>query len=166
MDSIQIQHALQGLNYFLRVYASDLLPLSVAQTGTIIVNTDPHTEPGTYWQAIHFQNPHRFSSGYFFDSYGRYPHIPGILDFIRRHFTVWQYNKRQLQGPTTTVGEYCCLFALYMDRGYTPKQYEGLFAAAASDADQRIHQLFCSEFGPTLCKQRSGGQCCTSLYKR
>jgi hypothetical protein len=52
-----------------------------------------------------------------------------------------------------------------MDRGYTPKQFEGLFAAAASDADQRIHQLFCSEFGPTLCKQRSGGQCCTSLYE-
>ena len=165
MDTVQIQHALQGLNSFLGVCASDLLPLSIAHTDTIIVNTNPHTEPGTYWQAIHFQNPNRFSSGYFFDSYGRCPHIPGILDFIRRHCTVCQYNKTQLQVPTTTVcGEYCCLFALYMDRGYTPKQFEGLFAAA-SDADQRIHQLFCSEFGPTLCKQRRGGQCCTSLYK-
>jgi len=197
MDTVQIQHALQGVNSFLGVYASDLLPLSIAHTGTIIVNTDPHTEPGTHWQAIHFQNPHRFSSGYFFDSYGRYPHIPGILDFIR-HCTVWQYNKTRLQGSTTTVcGEYCCLFALYMDRGYTPQQFErlfataaasdanhsihrllymdrgytpqqlgGLFATAASDADQRIHRLFVSEFGPTLCKQRRGGQCCTSLYKR
>jgi len=165
MDTIQIQHALQGLNTFLGVYTSDLLPLSIAHTGTIIVNTDPHTEPVTHWQAIHFQNPHRFSSGYLFDSYGRYPHIPGILDFIRRHCTVWQYNKTQLQGPTTTVcGEYCCLFALYMDRGYTPKQFVGLFAAA-SNADQRIHQIFCSEFSPTLCKQRRGGQCCTRLYK-
>jgi len=43
MDTIQIQHALQGLNSFVEVYASDLLPLSIAQTGTIIVNTDPHT---------------------------------------------------------------------------------------------------------------------------
>jgi len=167
MDTIQIQHALQDLNSFLGAYASDLLPLSIAQTGTIIVNTDPHTEPGTHWQAIHFLNPHRFSSGYFFDSYGRCPHIPGILDFIQRHCTVRQYNRTQLQGPKTTVcGEYCCLFALYMDRGYTPKQFERLFAAVASDAEQRIHLLFCSEFGPTLCKQRSGGQCCTSLYKR
>ena len=164
MDTIQIQHALQGLNSFLGVYASDLLPLSIAQTGTIIVNTDPHTEPGTHWQAIHFHTPTASLAVIFSDSYGRYPHIPGILDCIR-HCTVWQYNKRQLQGPTTTVcGEYCCLFALYMDRGNTPKQFGGLFAAA-SDADQRIHQLFCSEFGPTLCKQRSGGQCCTSLYK-
>jgi len=145
MDTIQIQHAVQVLNSFLGVYASHLLPLSIAQTGTIIVNTDPHTEPGTNWQAIHFQNPHRFSSGYFFDSYGRYPHIPSILDFIQRHCTEWKYNKTQLQGPNTTIcGEYCCLFAVYLDRGYTPQQFEGLFAAAASDADQRIHQLFCS----------------------
>jgi len=133
MDTIQIQHALQGLNSFLRVYASDLLTLSIAQTGTIIVNTDPHTEPGTHWQAIHFQNPHCFSSAYFFDSYGRYPHIPEILDFIRRHCTIWQYNKTQIQGPTTTdCGEYCCLFALYMDRGYTPNNLEGCLLLLAT----------------------------------
>jgi len=43
MDTVQIQHALQNVNSFLGVYASDLLPLSIVQTGTIIVNTDPHT---------------------------------------------------------------------------------------------------------------------------
>jgi len=75
MDTVQIQHALQDVNSFLGVYASDLLPLSIVQTGTIIVNTDPHTEPGLHWQAIHFQNHHRTSNGYFFDSYGRYPFI-------------------------------------------------------------------------------------------
>ena len=90
MDTLQIQHALQDVNSFLGVYASDLLPLSIVQTGTIIVNTDPHTEPGLHWQAIYFQNPHRTSNGYFFDSYGRYPFIPSILDFIRRQYTVWQ----------------------------------------------------------------------------
>jgi len=143
IDTVLIQNVLEGLNSFLGVYASNLLPLSIAHTSTIIVNTDPHTEPGTHWQAIYFHHPHRSSGGYFFDSYGRYPHIPSILDFIRRHCTVWQYNRTQLQGLTTTVcGEYCCLFDLYMDRDYTPKQFEGLFAAA-SDADQRIHQLFC-----------------------
>ena len=57
MGTIQIQHALQDVNSFLGVYASDLLPLSIVQTGTIIVNTDPHTQPGKHWHAIHFQNP-------------------------------------------------------------------------------------------------------------
>jgi len=130
MGTVQIQQALQDVNSFLGVYALDLLPLSIVQTGTIIVNTDPHTQSGLHWQAIHFQNPHRSSSGYFFDSYGRYPNIPSILDFIRRHCTVWQYNRTQLQGPTSSVcGEYCCLFAIYMDRGYTTLQFEGLFVA-------------------------------------
>jgi len=82
MDTVQIQHALQDVNSILGVYASDLVPLSIVQTGTIIVNTDPHTEKGSQWQAIHSQNPHRSSSSYFFDSYGRYPHISSILDFI------------------------------------------------------------------------------------
>ena len=68
MDTVQIQHALQDVNSFLGVYASDLLPLSIVQTGTIIVNTDPHTESGLLCQAIHFQIPHRTSNGYFFDS--------------------------------------------------------------------------------------------------
>ena len=76
MDTLQIQHALQGVNSFLGVYASDLLPLSIVQTGTIIVSNDPHTEPGLHWQAIQFQNPHRTSNGYFFDSYGRYLLFP------------------------------------------------------------------------------------------
>ena len=160
MDTLQIQHALQDVNSFLGVYASDLLPLSIAQTGTIIVNTDPHTEAGHI-----FSKPSSHLKRLLFYSYGRYPFIPSIQDFIRRHCTVWQNNRTQLQGPTTTVcGEYCCLFALYMDRGYTPQQFVGLFAA--ENADRNIHQLFCSEFGPALCKQRSGGQCCTSLYKR
>jgi len=157
MDTVQVQHDLQGVNSFRGVYASNFLPLSIVQTGTFIVNTDPHTEPGLHWEAIYFQNPHRTSKGYFFDSYGRYPFFPSILDFIRRHCTVWQYNRTQHQGPTTTVcGEYCCLFALYMDWGLHPQQCVGLFAAA--NADRNLHQLFCSEFGPALCKQRSGGQ--------
>jgi len=111
MNTIQIQHALQGLNSFLGVYASDLLPLSIARTVTIIVNADPHTEPGTHWQAIHFQNPHRFSSGYFFDSYGRYPHIPEILDFINAIVQSGNTTKRKdlpLQSAANIAASSLC----------------------------------------------------------
>lgn len=164
MDTVQIQNTLQDVNSFFGVYASDLLPPSIVQTGTLIVNTDPHTEMGTHWQAIHLEP--KSSSCYFFDSYGNYPFVPSIQDFIRRNSTVMHYNTTQLQGPTTIVcGEYCCLFALYMDRGYTPQQFVGLFSANG-DADRQIHQLFCKEFGHKRCRQRAGGQCCTSLYKR
>jgi hypothetical protein len=162
MDTIQIQHTLQDVPSFLGVYASDLLPCSIVRTGTVIVNTDPHTEKRSNWLAIHFQT--QSSSSYFFDSYGCYPHIPAIHDFIRRNCTVWQYNNVQLQGSTSTICcENCCLFALYMDRGYTPQQFVGLFNA--DNADRRVHRLFCQEFGTLRCPHR-GGQGCTSLYKR
>jgi len=65
MDTLQIQLTIQDVNSFLGVYASDLLPLLTVQTGTIIVNNDPHTQPGLHWQAIYFQNLHRTSNGYF-----------------------------------------------------------------------------------------------------
>ena len=59
---------------FLGVFPSDLLPQQpIAPSGTIIVNTEPHTEGGSHWLAIHLQSrPH--SS--FFDSYGLPPFIP------------------------------------------------------------------------------------------
>jgi len=66
MDTVHIQIALQNVNSFLRAYASDLLPRSIVQTGTVIVNTDLHREgltladfisktPGT--QAVTFSIP-------------------------------------------------------------------------------------------------------------
>ena len=63
----------------------------------------------------------RSYSGYFFDSYGLPPLIPSILNFLRRMCSHWEYNTTQLLGLTSTIcGEYFCLFALYMYRGYSP----------------------------------------------
>jgi len=161
MDSVQIQHALQDVNSFLGVYASDLLPFSIVQAGTIIVSTDPHTEPGLHCEAIHFQNPHRTSkrllfrflrSVSFYSLYPRFHTTPLYSLAIQKnatprtyHYSVWRIllPLRSVHGqglhPPTICGAVCCW---------------------------NIHQLFCSEFGATLCTQRSGGQCCTNLYKR
>ena len=132
---------------FLGVYPSDILPSppSLTRSATLIVNTDPHTANGTHWLAIHLQP--RSYSGYFFDSYGLPPHLPSILTLLRRACSVWEYNTTHLQGLTSTFcDKYCCLFALYMDRGYSPKQFVGLFDAAI--ADSQISSLFASDFGP------------------
>jgi hypothetical protein len=62
------------------------------------------------------------------------PLVPAIPEFLRRNCTVWHYNKRRLQGPTSNVcGKYCCLFALY-----TPQHFVGLFDA--EKADQQIKE--------------------------
>jgi len=82
---------------------------------TVIVHADPHTEEGSHWLAVQFRP--KYSSEYYFDSYGIVLFVPDILAFIKRDCTTWDRNKRQLQSPTSEVcGKYCCLFALYMDR--------------------------------------------------
>jgi len=53
------------------------------------------------------------SSAYFFDSYGIVPLVPDIAVFKRRNCTVWDCNRRQVQGLTSNIcRKYCCLFAL------------------------------------------------------
>ena len=154
MYTREIMCCLRYVSSFLGVFPSDLHPRhSITCSGTHIVNTDPHRDSGSHWLAFHFQT--RSHSAYNFDSYGLPPYIPSIQSFIRRNRSVWNYNTVQLQGTTSTMcGKYCCLFALYMDRGYTPKRFVGLLATA----DSLVSEMFELEFGPLRNLSR-GGQC-------
>ena len=122
------------------------------ETCIVIVNADPHTEGGSHWLDVNFYP--KSSSAYYFVSYGIVPFVPDILAFIKRNCTTWDRNKRQLQNLTSDVCcKYCCLFALYMDRGYTPQQFVALFDDAA---DRQV--MFTTEFGAKM--PRGGwGQC-------
>jgi hypothetical protein len=162
MDTEQITCALKDVRSLLGIFPSDLLPHSIPKkTCTVILNADPHTKSGSHWLAIHFEP--RSSSVYYFDSFGRPPYIPTIQNFLRRNCNVQEYNAIQLQGPSITLcGHYCCLFALHMDRGETPKHFVSLYNPGT--ADDRVAQRFKFQFGP-LRKMPSGGQCCSSLNK-
>ena len=130
MDTVQILCTLRNANSFLDVYASDPLPRSITKTCMFIVNADPHTKGGSHWLAVHFRP--KSSYAYYFDSYGIVPFVPDILAFVKRNCTTWDHNRRQLQSLTSDVcGKYCCLFAVYMDRGYTPQQLVALFNTPA-----------------------------------
>ena len=64
MNTTQILCTLKDVRSFLGGFPSDMLPRSVTQTGTVIINTDPHTEKGSHWLAVHFLP--KSSSAYFF----------------------------------------------------------------------------------------------------
>jgi hypothetical protein len=84
--------------------------------------------------------------------------VSSIEKFIRHNYT-WDYNRRQLQGLTSYVyGKHCYLFALYMDRGYTPVQFIVLFAGR-ENADRQVERMFASEFG-AVPPRGDWGQCC------
>jgi len=162
MDTVQISCTLNNVKSFLGAFPSDILPHSITQPSTVIINTDAHTQSGSHWLAIRLEP--RSSTSSYFDSYGLSPHIHDIQSFLRRNCTVLNYNNPQLQGPLSTVcGKYCCLLALYTDRGYTGQQFVGLFTPGS--ADQQVENLFAKEFGSLRGVPR-GGQCCTSRYKR
>jgi len=88
MDTVQIICSLKNVKSFLGVYPSEMLPHSIhQQTGTVIINTDPHTREGTHWLAIHFQP--KSSTAFIFDSYGQPPPSDlNILSFLKRNCTV------------------------------------------------------------------------------
>ena len=167
MDTLQIMCTLRDVESFLGVFASDMLPppRSITRPGTIIVNIDPHTHSGSHWIAINLRP--RTCSSYFFDSYGLFPFVPDIRDFLEKSgCPLWNYNKTQLQGLYSTLcGHYCCLFALYMDRGYSPSQFIDLFYGSTPDV--QVVDLFKSNFGHLRRGRRipCGGQCCKCLYK-
>ena len=68
----------------------------------------------------------------------------------------------QLQGLTSTICGKYCLFAFYMDRGYTPNQFVGLYNVTI--AEKQVNRFFASEFG-TLSKHHRGGQCTLASIK-
>lgn len=160
---VQILCNLKDVPMFIGVYTSDVLntALSVSRSATLIVNTGPHNAKGTQWIATDL-NPRSYS-GYFLDSYRLPSLVPNIIAFLRRMCTVWEYNVTLLQRLTSRVcGKYCCLFVLYMDRGYTAKQLVALFDCAI--ADRQVNSLFASEFEP-LCNNIAGSVLHLRLYK-
>jgi len=92
MDTTQILFTLKDVRSFLGVFPTDMLHCSVTQSGTGIINADTHTEKGSHWLAVHFLP--KYSNPYFFDSCGIVPLVPDIAAFIRRNYTVWDYNRR------------------------------------------------------------------------
>jgi len=64
---------------FLEVFLSDLVPLPIKKSGTVIIKTDPHTESGSHLLAIYFQP--KSSNAFYFDYYDLSHLLP-----ISKHF--------------------------------------------------------------------------------
>jgi len=149
MDNVQILCALRDVSSFLDVYPYDLLSQSITHyTTNDINNADSKTEGGSHWLGVHFR--FNSSSAYYFDSYGIVPLVPSIQAFLKRNCPTGGNNRRQLQGMTTDAcGNYCYIFALYIDRSYTPQQFISRFNACNA-ANQQVERYFTAEFAAQM----------------
>ena len=113
ISTLEIDEKLKTVPNFLGAYAYDELPEKPTGDFSIIVNTEPGTEPGDHWIPIICQN----NIVYFVDSFGRAPTNPlfskefkeTIRTFISGYKRRW--NNRMIQYIFSNVcGEYSIYF--------------------------------------------------------
>lgn len=118
----QIEALLKGTRLFIGVYACDELPVVTQRPVTMIANTDPASEPGEHWVAIHLKED---GTGEFFCPFGFPPLVPAIQSFLSRYATAGlQYNNCTMQDVTSTMcGDYCVCFVRCVARGLHLSQF-------------------------------------------
>ena len=113
MDTTQLDQKITAPG-FLGAFPYDQMPPKPdSEVFSIILNTDPETEPGDHWIALVYKTPYF----YFCDSYGRTLHdstFPSALSTTVKNFigkTGHESNTKFLQQLTSNVcGDYCVYF--------------------------------------------------------
>jgi hypothetical protein len=85
------------------VYTRDLLPQTL-DGKAIVINTDPHDQPGAHWVCVYLNSP----VVEYFDSYGLPPMHRDIKDFIARHGKPI-HNPHVYQDLKMCVGNTACI---------------------------------------------------------
>jgi len=162
MDKWQILCTLHDVNSFFDVVPSDLLPSSspVRKPYTLIVNADPHGDGGSHWLAISLTP--RSSSAYYFDSYGIVPLVPSIQAFSLHNCTIWDYNKKQLQGLTSDVWPVLLSFRPLHGQGLHPPDIHHAVWVMQADRWSRCSR---TNLGPP-CRVAAGVNAAAAAYKR
>jgi hypothetical protein len=160
METTQITCCLRDVKSFHGVFPSNLLPRSIARTGTVIINADSHTEKR--FSLVSRSPTNAFLHSLLFRLV-RTASIYSLHTLLPYAKLLYGFATLQLEELTSSVcGQYCCLFALYMDRGYTPKHFVFLIDTAKSDA--QISRMFEEECGTLRRLPRGKEQCCCSFY--
>ena len=113
MDTTQLDQKITAPG-FLGAFPYDQMPPKPdSEVFSIILNTDPETEPGDHWIALVYKTPYF----YFCDSYGRMLHdatFPSAFSTTVKNFigkTGHESNTKFLQQLTSNVcGDYCVYF--------------------------------------------------------
>lgn len=164
MYSTEISKCLSKLNVpYNGVYPRDLLPRSIHTPLAFVVNTDPHTRPGTHWTAIYI-NENKEAD--FFDSYGRSPNSDSKV-FIQRNSRISRFSNVSLQSLTSTVcGQYCVIFLLFRSRGISMDQFLKIFTNSTVLNDRLVSLLFNEHFGDVYSYEINKFQSCCCMRRQ
>lgn len=91
------------------VFAADTLPKYKQKFYKFIVNLDDSSLSGSHWVSIVFED----NIAYYYDSYGKPPKTPTILEFMNRNAKHILYNPICHQDDLTITCGYFSLYFLY-----------------------------------------------------
>ena len=138
MDSRQINEILKGLlgPHFLGTYARNGMPTCVVPPFSLVCNTDPNTETGEHWIAVHVDEE---GNGEYFDSYGLPPLHDAFENFLNRHCKTWTWNDRQIQQLASTVcGQHCIFYLTHRYLGLSLQEIRSFFTEDFRDNDRIV----------------------------
>jgi hypothetical protein len=118
------------------VFASDRLPKAGDAKCVMVLNTDPHDEPGEHWVCMYIVN----GVGEYFDSYGFPPLIKTFKTFLKENCgNKWTYNNTSFQSLDSDVcGHYCIWFVGERARGKTMDEIKRQFSPTNSKKNDKL----------------------------
>lgn len=127
LDTKQIEHLVRGTRFFHGVFALDQLPVVRRFPATLIVNTDPASQAGEHWVALHLHDGRKAD---YFDSFGFPPLLPELQDFMKKYGSARKrYNQRTMQEfESTLCGDYCICFVKCVAKGIELPEFVSRFA--------------------------------------
>lgn len=117
MNSLQLHDCLKHHGHFLGVFASNTLPIKVYQYPfSLVVNTDPNTEPGEHWLAIFARNRNEVIV---FDSFGMQLCNSYIVKFLNRNRLDFDVTAKRYQSYfENTCGNHVVYFIDNQSKNY------------------------------------------------
>lgn len=141
MYTNEINLVMKNVPNFLGVYSRDNLPIPEEYPFSLICNTDLQFEDGTHWIAIYVDSD---GKGTYFDSYAMPPIHEEFKEFLNTFCQNGQsWNKTKLQCNTCiTCGEYCCIYIILRNSGFSHKQVLGFFDRDPEINDKIVREIF------------------------
>ena len=137
MNTKEINKLLKNELSFVGTFPRDNIPFVAQRPSSFVVNTDHSTFNGQHWIAFHVDKKNVI---YYFDSYGRKPIDNEIKATLRRYTNKpIKFSDMWIQGTMSDVcGEYCVLFILYMNRGFSMQHFLNQFSPSDTHFNDQL----------------------------
>ena len=125
---------------FTGVIPCDFLPQFPLIPAMFVVNTQDSSKPGLHWISIYC--PADGGPIEVFDSFGRQPDNPYILNFLKL-FAHSQYSTVQIQDPfADSCGMYASLFLYFRAKGVSFNKFLSMFSKDLSSNEKIVKEKF------------------------